>query len=1390
MKHKRSLAVGTALVTFVSLLPGCGGPAGGSGKIDSYMAVAPLILQSGGREAVSMTLLSGEKPVAGDVELSLFKDNAEVMKVTERINGKGIILFNVPDKGDGEYTLRIKGDGFQNEGKVQVARSSVILLETDKPIYKPGQTIMMRVITVNADLIPVSREVTVEVLDAKGIKIFRQIVTTDDYGMAKLELPLSSEPNLGVWKLTALSGAEKTQLDVRVEKYVLPKYEVKVNLEKGWFLVSERIKGNIKAEYSFGKPVNGDLEIKALRYVGDWQQFATFTRPVNNGTADFDIPAAGYVAGVPGAGGQGNVRLEITVKEKATGYVENTERLLTIAQSGTNIQIIPPSSSFKPGLPFDFMVITETPDNKMLDAKLQVTVTAIDKDFKNTSILTKTVNTDKGKAMVSITPPANAVALSIECTSGEARAYKAITAAYSPTSSFIHVEQLSDGIPDVGSEIRFKVYATKESPNLYYEVVSRGRVVFTDFVSGTEIAFKTTPLMAPSSRLLVYQILPTSEVAADYIPFKVNGDYPLDVTVTFGQDEVKPGAQVDINIQTQGEAKVGLAAVDRSVFILAENRLNLEQVFAELERLYMKPQVELHEVTLFPTINVKGAKDVFKDAQVLVLSGSKIPEGQEYKAPGGRGWADGIFALGGGVAQEKAAAGAVPPGAPAAMPSAAPGGEGLAVVERVRQYFPETWVWQDVLTNFLGKGSVSVTAPDSITTWALRAIALSKKNGLGITEDELRVFQPFFLSCDLPYSAVRSEEFPVKVAVYNYLNTPQQVTVKLEAADWFNLLGNSEKIININGNDIGGAEFTIRPAKLGINQVKVSARSKEMADAVVKDIIIEAEGVPREIVDNLTLGNGADKTLDTALPLMVVDGSGRAYVAVTAGFLTQTIDGLEKLIQMPFGCGEQNMIVFAPDVYITKYLKASNQLKPEIMAKAEKLMITGYQRELTYRRKDGSFSAFGESDKEGSLWLTAFVLKCFSQAKGLIYIDDSILTSASDWIKAKQNADGSFDPFGFVHHQEMVGGVKGKVALTAFVANALLEAGEKDASAKAVAYLEGQLNGIDDPYSLALTAYVLELAGSNKRNAAYDKLMTMAIEDANGLHWGKEEIQPVQGGAKPGIGAAPIMMPPVRNQSAQIENTAYAMLALTKHGDAMNASRAAKWLTSKRNASGGFGSTQDTVVALQALIEFAQGQRSDVDLRVNIAWGKEQKEIRLTSQNFDVLQIVQVPTGEQVKITAQGKGEALGQVVRRFNVPDADKPQQETLKVEVNYDVTQVSVNDLVKVSASVTFNPPEPMEAGMVVLDISVPTGFTPVTESIEAAVGKDQRLKRYDVAGRKVIFYIENMKPGDKVSLSFDVKAMYPVKAKGVASTAYSYYKPDIKGESLSGDITVMAR
>ncbi|MCJ7520647.1 MAG: alpha-2-macroglobulin, partial [Dehalococcoidia bacterium] len=545
-----------------------------------------------------------------------------------------------------------------------------------------------------------------------------------------------------------------------------------------------------------------------------------------------------------------------------------------------------------------------------------------------------------------------------------------------------------------------------------------------------------------------------------------------------------------------------------------------------------------------------------------------------------------------------------------------------------------------------------------ITTWMLRAVALSKEKGLGIDEAQLIAFQPFFLKADLPYSAIRGEEFPLKVAIYTYLDEPQDVLVEIEGGDWFELLDNPGKTVEIAANEVGGVEFKIKPKKLGINEVKITARSTEAADAVIKTLIVEPEGVAREVVENLVLSAGSAEFADTFIPQLVVADSGRAYIAVTSSYLTQTLDGLEGLIQMPFGCGEQNMIVFAPDVFITKYLEESGQLKPEIMAKAEKLMITGYQRELTYRHSDGSFSAFGESDEEGSLFLTAFVLKCFSQAEDLIYIDDSILDEAGDWIISHQNADGSFDTVGFVCHEEMMGGLKGKNALTAYVAIALLEAGEKAAADRAVDFLEGELDGIEDAYTTALVTYALELAGSERAADAYGKLLELAQEDENGLHWG-DVIEPLPWDEGEKLLPRGPVMP---NKSVAIEATGYATMALTKHGDAFNASRAAKWLVSQRNAYGGYGSTQDTVVALQALTEYSTGARADVDLTVNIKAGAENRELRIKQDNFDILQVVQIPVNEEVEISVEGKGEAVAQVVTRFNVPEAEQGE-EILKI-------------------------------------------------------------------------------------------------------------------------------
>ncbi len=1341
------------------------------GDPDSYVAVVPGALRAGFEERVSISLLRGDRPAAGNVRLTLRDGEVTLRSLVARVEGTGGLKILVPQVESGTYEIELRVEGVRETrtAPVEIVDGVALFVETDKPIYKPGQTVHVRLMTLDALLKPRPYAATVEVQDAKGLKVFRKEVKTDEFGMVTVDLPLSTEPNLGVWKLTAIAADQETELDVRVEEYVLPKYEVKVATEREWVLAGDPITGSVSGEYSFGKPVEGEVEIIASRYIGQWEEFARFSGTIE-GETQFELPPVGFVAGVPQAGGQGNLTLDVTIREKGTGYEERTSKLLTVVASPLTLKVIPESRVFKPGLEMGYLIVAQTPDGTPVDTDVTLNIDYVDEYFGTVDTEEHKVTASGGKALVRTAPPEGAVALTLWAEADGSYTSLSLQSGHSPSGSFIHVEQLTGGDIRAGDIVRFRVNSTKEANNFYYEVLSRGTTLFTGVSSGPEIEFTATHLMAPSSRLLVYQILPNNEIAADYLPFGVRAAYPHQVQVGFERDEVRPGDPVDIDVQTQGVSRVGLVAVDRSVFILAENRLNLQQVFSELERLYLEPQVELHDARYLETIETRGAQETFEAAGTVVLTNKDVPSGETFDLM----MDDDMVMLEAEfeVMEEASREVVIPDSAEQDSRT-----ESLADVQRVRQYFPETWIWQDIQTGEDGSAVVAVEAPDSITTWMLRAVGISKQHGLGVGEDSLRVFQPFFLTVDLPFSAIRGEEFPVKVALFNYLDTPQQILVEIEEADWFDLLDEPSKSVAIDASDIGGAEFTIRPTKLGTGPIKIVARSAEAADAVIKNLLVEPEGVEVEGVENHVVSGGDEREVALGVPPGAIDGSARAYVALTGSLLTQSIEGLDRLLRMPFGCGEQNMILFAPNVYIARYLAETGQLKPEIMARAEHLMLVGYQRQLTYRRSDGSFSAFGNSDREGSLWLTAFVLKTFAEARDLMYIDRTVLDEAAAWIEGHQLGDGSFESVGFLHHQELLGGLRGRDALTAYVAVALLEAGRDSATANAIRYLERRLASIGDPYTMAITAYALELSGSPARDQAYEKLMSMAQEDENGaLFWGGAG-PPTEDYPSPGHG----------DRSAAIETTGYVLLALTEHGDLVSASRAARWLVGQRNALGGFGSTQDTIVSLNALTSFSARARSDVDMTVTLRSGGWQEEVRITPGNSDVLQIVQVPLGDTLSISVEGKGDAVLQSVLRYNVPEARTQVQDVFDITVDYGTDHVEVDDLITIAASVTFTPPGPIQAGMVVLDVAVPTGFEPVRETIATLVEERAKLKRFEIAGRKVILYIEDMMPGETISLEFQALARYPVRAMDVVSQVYSYYRPELRAETLAGALSV---
>ncbi|MBN2488819.1 MAG: alpha-2-macroglobulin [Methanosarcinaceae archaeon] len=1356
---------------------------------DEYLILAPKMLFSGGESSVTMAAFADEQPVTRCIHYKLTdEDNNEIplFQASTGESGHSVASFAVPEVEEGRYVLSAEPVGSDTEFKtvVEVVKGNPIFIETDKPIYKPGQTIHGRMLILNNNLVPVEQDLRVEISDAKGIKVFKEDLISNEYGVASFDLPLASELNLGTWKVKATSGSSSSVVDIRVEEYVLPKFNVEVTTPKDWFLVSDDITGTVSAEYFFGKDVEGEVTIEASRYVGTWEEYATFSATLKDGSVEFELPPVGYAAGTYGAGGQGSLMLNITVTDTGD-HSEKSTKLLTISESPVILQLIPESSFIKPGMPLQVLVVTKDPDGNPVDTTVEMTTTFRDEKYEDTEKNMK-VDTENGAALVSLDVPDDATNLYINAVTedGDSRADVSLNAAYSPSASFIHISQTSDGVPEVGGTISFTVYSTNPG-TVFYDVVANGRTVYSATSSQRDITIPVTLQMSPQAKVVVYMINPNSEVSADALPFNVQFTTQLDLDADFDKEEVTPGSDVSVDFDAGSQSMIGFSIVDESVYALSEGRLNLKQVFDELERRFMEPQAEAHPTSSWYR---PGAYDVMDSAGMTVLAspGINVPQAEV-------GWVEDemVFA---GMAMEAEADGMVPPRAVPAVQKAADenaaatgaGEEQLAEVQRVRQFFPETWIWMpDLLTDEDGRAHLDLTAPDSITTWRMHAVS-SGPSGIGISEADLKVFQDFFLDPDLPYAVTRGEEFPVTVQVYNYLDTPQNVRLTLAGADWFELVGDSRQEVSVDANSVNYVSFTIRPTEVGIKTIEITAQTPTKADAVKKDIIVEAEGTEREIVENGILKAGTVE-LDPGLPAGIVDDSGKVLVSFTPSIVAQTISGVDNLLAMPYGCGEQNMMFFTPDVEILRYLKATGQDNPEIQAKAEMFIITGYQRELTFRHNDGSFSAFGESDPEGSLWLTSFVLSSFSSARDVTAIDEDVLMEAADWIEKKQESDGSWEPAGFVIHQDMMGGLSGTYALSAFVTLALEEYGHANpiVMTNAQNYLEDNLEDQDDAYALALGTLALQKLDSPMADVALNNLLALSKEDENGMYWGYDsEVSPVReyGGY--------MYNPP---SSKNVETTAYATLALMEAKNPA-ANSALKWIAAQRNSNGGFSSTQDTVVAFKALMTAAASAGQDIDATVSVyADGEKIKSMDLNPANYDVLQIVEVPEGaDTVRLELEGSGEVNYQMVKKFNEILPDVVVHEEIELDVVYDATDVSVNDIVNVRARVKYNGMPGIggfvvnSSGMMIVDIAVPTGFSPVTSSLDA-LKDDGTITRYEIAGRKVVLYINELAVGQELDFTLQVKALFPVKAIIPDSRAYSYYNPEVKAEVKGVDIVV---
>uniref|UniRef100_A0A8D3CPR0 Complement component c3a, duplicate 5 n=1 Tax=Scophthalmus maximus TaxID=52904 RepID=A0A8D3CPR0_SCOMX len=707
-----------------------------------------------------------------------------------------------------------------------------------------------------------------------------------------------------------------------------------------------------------------------------------------------------------------------------------------------------------------------------------------------------------------------------------------------------------------------------------------------------------------------------------------------------------------------------------------------------------------------------------------------------------------------------------------------------------RTKFPESWLWSDIklpaVPFYLSEPLNTSLCFNSITTWQFTGISLSRTHGICVGEPlKVIVRKEFFIDLRLPYSAVRGEQLEVKAILHNY--SPDDVRVDLmEEAHVCSAASKHARYrqeVRVGAQTTRSVPFVIIPMKEGQFPIEVKAAVKDSSlnDGIMKILRVVPEGVlvksPKVItLDPTNKGGVQEEIINSGIPKkdLAPNTPTSTQISVTGrenvgGLVENAISGksMGTLIYQPSGCGEQNMIHMTLPVIATTYLDKTNQWETVGFQKRNEALQhikTGYQNELAFRNKDGSFAVW--TNRKGSTWLTAYVAKVFTMANTLVAVQSEVICDAVKFlILNAQQPDGVFREVGRVSHGEMIGDVGGtdsEASMTAFCLIAMQESRTLCAATvnslpgsidKAVAYLGRRLPSLTNPYAVAMTSYALANEGNLDRETLF-KFVSPALS-----HW-----------------------PVPKGRIYTLEATAYALLALVKAFE--EARPVVRWFSQQQKVGGGFGSTQATIIVYQAVAEYwANAKEPEYDLNVDILLPGRSKPDRYNfnnNNNYATRTSKVNDINQNVKVTATGTGEATVTMVSLYYALSTEK-ESDCQKFNMSVELIPEKMDDeekIYKLRIQVLYKDRD-HDATMSILDIGLLTGFTVNTNDLDLlSKGRARTIAKYEMntllsERGSLIIYLDKVSHTRPEEITFRIHQKLKVGVlQPAAVSVYEYY------------------
>ncbi len=531
------------------------------------------------------------------------------------------------------------------------------------------------------------------------------------------------------------------------------------------------------------------------------------------------------------------------------------------------------------------------------------------------------------------------------------------------------------------------------------------------------------------------------------------------------------------------------------------------------------------------------------------------------------------------------------------------------VVPEVRKAFPDTAYWNpSAHTGADGHARVEFNFPDALTTWRTTIRAMTDDSKAGGVVTRVLVRKNLIVRLAAPRFFRQGDVTVMRVIAHNYLETTKDVTFALDVSGVDVMSGQTQKV-TIPAKAESYVDWRVKARVTGNATFTAKALTNEESDALQMTLPILPYGVKQRAAGEGVVYSGAGQNQWSYNFPASSDAGSRALTITVAPSVAGTVfDALDYLTSYPWGCTEQTMSSFLPDLIVAQAVDKLHLKSPIDRKTLNDMVAAGLERLSSYQHGDGGWGWW--PDDTSGVFMTAYVVSGLGQAKTAGYtVDDDRENKARSWLAATLAAHPNMIP-----------------DLRAYVVYALATTGGAPQDALDKAW--DSRDKLSDE-GLALTGLALAAAGDSRAKQVVGLLEKKAKATDFDAHWdgNYDGLLDFWDDTSP-------------------ETTAFALkLIVSEDRSSGLMPKAARWLAEHRDGDYWY-STKQTSMVIQGLTDYLAlsgelANTSDVEVLVNGASvGKRHfgTDDALAAPWQIKFPAAQAPSGGQVTIRKSGNG--------------------------------------------------------------------------------------------------------------------------------------------------------